>query len=104
MVAWLPVVGGIVAVVCFFVGIGILRALIRVCPPDQVLVVTGAKRRVQGKEYGFRIHKGGWTFVIPYFQSVQALDLVVEGAQPALRLLYGSCCGAVVSRGDEEPT
>jgi len=50
----LPVLGGGMAIALFFVGIGILQALIRVCPPDQVLVVTGTKTRVQGKEYGFR--------------------------------------------------
>jgi uncharacterized membrane protein YqiK len=103
MMAWLPIFGGIVAVGCFLFGIGILRALIRVCPPDQVLVVTGAKRRVQGKEYGFRIHKGGWTFVIPYFQSVQALDLSIipinvriEGVNAANGITVGADATACV--------
>jgi flotillin len=103
MMAWLPVFGGIVAVACFFVGIGILRALIRVCPPDQVLVVTGAKTRVQGKEYGFRIHKGGWTVVLPYFQSVQALDLSIipinvriEGVNAANGITVGADATACV--------
>ena len=69
--------GGVLAVVFFFLGVGILRSLIRVCPPDQVLVVTGIKTQMQGKEYGFRIQKGGWTFVLPYLQSVEAVDLSV---------------------------
>lgn len=68
-------VGGFFAVAIFILGVSILQALIRVCPPHQVLVVTGTKRQVQGKEYGFRIQNGGWTFVMPYFQSVQALNL-----------------------------
>jgi uncharacterized membrane protein YqiK len=69
--------GGVLAVILFLVGAGVLRALVRVCSPDQVLVVTGTKTRVEDKEYGFRIQKGGWTFVIPYFQSAQALDLSI---------------------------
>ena len=67
--------GGVVAVICFFFSIGLLNTLIRVCPPRQVLVVTGTKTQVQDKEYGFRLQKGGWTLVIPYFQGVQTLDL-----------------------------
>ncbi len=69
--------GGVVAVICFFFSIGLLNTLIRVCPPRQVLVVTGTKTQVQDKEYGFRLQKGGWTLVIPYFQGVQTLDLSI---------------------------
>lgn len=70
-------IGGVLAVAMFLLGVSILQALIRVCPPHQVLVVTGSKRQVQGKEYGFRIQNGGWTFVVPYFQSVQELNLEI---------------------------
>lgn len=103
MMVWLPVLGGVVAIACFFFGVGILRALVWVCPPDEVLVVTGAKTRVQGKEYGFRIHKGGWTVVIPYFQSVQTLDLSiipinvrVEGVNAANGITVGADATACV--------
>ena len=111
MVELLPFLGGGMAIVLFFVGIGILQALIRVCPPDQVLVVTGTKRQVQGKEYGFRIQKGGWTFVIPYFQSVQTLDLGiipinvrVEGVNAANGITVGADATACVCVDDEDET
>lgn len=99
------------AIALFFVGIGILQALIRVCPPDQVLVVTGTKTRVQGKEYGFRIQNGGWTFVIPYFQRVQTLDLSiipinvrVEGVNAANGITVGADATACVCVDDEDET
>ncbi len=102
-------VGGIFAVICFFLGIGVLRAFIRVCPPHQVLVVTGTKTRVEGKEYGFRLLKGGWTFVVPYFQSVQPLDLSiipinvrVEGVNSANGITVGADATACVCVDDED--
>ncbi len=102
---------GMLAVVCFFLGIAILRALIRVCPPHQVLVVTGAKTRIQGKEYGFRLLKGGWTFTIPYLQSVQPLDLSIipinvriESVNSANGITVGADATACVCVDDEDET
>jgi uncharacterized membrane protein YqiK len=104
-------VGGVLAVIAFVVGIAVLRSLIRVCPPHQVLVVTGTKTRVQGKEYGFRLQKGGWTFVIPYIQSVQSLDLSIipinvriEGVNAANGITVGADATACVCVDDEDET
>lgn len=104
-------IGGILAVILFFVGLGILRALVRVCWPDQILVVTGTKTRVGDKEYGFRLQRGGWTFVIPYFQSVQALDLsiipinvLVGGVNSANGITVGADATACVCVDDEDET
>jgi uncharacterized membrane protein YqiK len=107
----IALVGGSLAVLLFFFGIAVLNALIRVCPPHQVLVVTGSKTRVQGKEYGFRIQNGGWTFVLPYFQSVQALDLSiipinvrVEGVNAANGITVGADATACVCVDNEDET
>jgi flotillin len=104
-------VGGVLAIIAFVVGIAMLRSLIRVCPPHQVLVVTGTKTRVQGKEYGFRLQKGGWTFVIPYIQSVQSLDLSIipinvriEGVNAANGITVGADATACVCVDDEDET
>lgn len=104
-------VGGVLAIVFFMCGIAVLRSLVRVCPPHQVLVVTGTKTRVQGKEYGFRLQKGGWTFVIPYFQSVQMLDLSIipinvriEGVNAANGITVGADATACVCVDDEDET
>ena len=103
--------GGVGAVVLFFVIIGLLRSVIRVCPPDQVLVVTGAKTRVRGKSYGFRLQRGGWTFVVPFFQSVQGLglstipiDVRVEGVNAANGITVGADATACVCVDHEDDT
>ena len=103
--------GGLLAVICFFLGIALLRAFIRVCPPHQVLVVTGTQTHIDGKEYGFRLLKGGWTFVVPYFQSVQPLDLSiipinvrVEGVNSANGITVGADATACVCVDDEDET
>lgn len=70
--------GGILAIIVFLILIAILRALIRVCPSNHILVVTGGTETVvEGKKYGFRLQRGGWTFVIPFIQSVQFIDITI---------------------------
>lgn len=105
------IAGGIAGVVVFFLIVLLLRTLIRVCAPDQILVVTGTKTHVQGREYGFRIQDGGWTFVIPYLQSVQALDLNIipinvriEGVNSANGITVGADATACVCVDDADET
>ena len=72
------IVGGVLALIVFLVLIAGLRALIRVCPSNHILVVTGGVETVvEGKKYGFRLQKGGWTFVIPFLQSAQFIDMTI---------------------------
>ncbi len=72
------IAGGVLAVIIFLVLIAILRSLIRVCPSNHILVVTGGTATVvEGKKYGFRLQKGGWTFVMPFIQSVQFIDITI---------------------------
>ena len=101
--------GGAAAVVAFVFAIGLLRSVIRVCPPDQVLVVTGAKTTIRGKSYGFRLQRGGWTFVVPFFQSVQGLglstipiDVRVEGVNSANGITVGADATACVCVDHED--
>ena len=103
------VASGVAGVVAFFFVIGLLRSVIRVCPPDQVLVVTGAKTRIRGKNYGFRLQRGGWTFVVPFFQSVQGLglstipiDVRVEGVNSANGITVGADATACVCVDHED--
>ena len=105
------IAGGAGAAVVFFLLIGLLRSVIRVCPPDQVLVVTGAKTRIRGKSYGFRLQRGGWTFVVPFFQSVQGLglgtipiDVRVEGVNSANGITVGADATACVCVDHEDDT
>lgn len=102
-------VGGFLAIIAFFILIGFLKTIIRVCPPNEVLVVTGTKTLINGKEYGFRIQKGGWTYVIPYFQSAQSLDLSIlpinvriEGVNSANGITVGADATACVCVDDRD--
>lgn len=103
-------IGGVVAIVLFVLVVSTLTAIVRVCPPNMVMVVTGAKTKVDGKNYGFRLQKGGWTTVIPYFQQVQLLDLSiipinvrVEGVNSANGITVGADATACVCVDDEDP-
>ncbi|MDA1190741.1 MAG: SPFH domain-containing protein [Candidatus Poribacteria bacterium] len=103
--------GGVLGIIAFFMFIILLKVLIHVCPPNQVLVVTGIKSNVGGKEYGFRLQRGGWTFVLPYFQSVQTLDLSiiqinvrVEGVNAANGITVGADATAGVCVDHEDET
>ena len=72
------IVGGVLALIVFLVLLAGLRALIRVCPSNHILVVTGGVETVvEGKKYGFRLQKGGWTFVIPFLQNAQFIDITI---------------------------
>ena len=103
------IASGIGAVAAFVFVVAMLRSVIRVCPPDQVLVVTGAKTRVRGKSYGFRLQRGGWTFVVPFFQSVRGLglstipiDVRVEGVNAANGITVGADATACVCVDHED--
>ncbi|MBI1923176.1 hypothetical protein HYR99_02885 [Candidatus Poribacteria bacterium] len=105
------VIGGILAIIVFLTLISLLRAFIRVCPSDHILVVTGGtKTVVGGKEYGFRLQKGGWTTVIPFIQSVQSIDLTiipinvqVENVNSANGITVGADATACVCIDDQDP-
>ena len=107
----LSIAGGVAGVIVFVGLIVLLKLLVRVCNPDQILVVTGTKTKVHGRDYGFRIQDGGWTFVIPYLQSVQALDLNiipinvrVEGVNSANGITVGADATACVCVDDADQT
>ncbi|MCB9149446.1 MAG: hypothetical protein H6641_11865 [Caldilineaceae bacterium] len=102
--------GGILAILLFVIVLILLRSMIRVCPSNHILVVTGGSQTVvDGRKYGFRLQKGGWTFVIPFIQSVQAVDLTiipinvrVEGVNSANGINVGADATACVCIDDQQ--
>lgn len=66
-----------VGVVVFFVilGILVLRNLLYICGPNEVLVFSGAPREVEGRGVGYRIVKGGRSIRVPLLESVDRVDL-----------------------------
>ncbi len=64
-------VAGLFALLLFILVLALLRLFIRVCPSNQILVVTGGSGAVVGgRKYGFRLQKSGWTVVLPFIQRV----------------------------------
>jgi flotillin len=69
----------------FWIGLGIIvilmilafiKANLRVCHPNEILVFSGRKRRLKdGTEVGYRIIKGGRGLKIPIIESVSQLPL-----------------------------
>jgi flotillin len=100
-------IAGILGIVAFLVLIWILKSLIKVTLPDNLLVVTGRKKVKDNKTYGFSVERGR-TMVIPYFQSVDklALDILpinvkVEGVNSANGITVGADATACVCIDDD---
>jgi flotillin len=54
------------------------RSWYAVCQPNQVLVIYGGRRRSRGgdgRQLGYRLLKGGSSFVFPLLEEVMAMDL-----------------------------
>ncbi len=100
---------GLVLLILFVLLLGILRQLIRVCPSNQIMVITGGRgANVGGHRYGFRLKKGGWTVVIPFIQRVHTVDLTivpinvrVEGVNSANGIKVGADAFACVCVDDD---
>ena len=79
----LKVVGGVGAVLfVFFIFAGIWASRYTKVGPNQVLVISGRKRKVLDpdgttREVGFRIVKGGGRFVWPVYEKVDILSLEI---------------------------
>ena len=66
----------VVIVVFILVVIGIIKANLFICPPNEVLIFSGRKRTTgDGRQVGYRVIKGGRAFRIPLLEKVDKLDL-----------------------------
>ena len=78
---WLTVTLGVGAILfVFFVFLGIWASRYTKVGPNQVLVISGRKHRIQEpdgnlREIGFRVVKGGGVFVWPVLEKVDILSL-----------------------------
>lgn len=82
------IIGGGIVLVGFFTILGIIRANLKICQPNEVLILSGRKRRLSdGSKVGYRVIKGGRGFRIPILEKVDRiqlntipLDLTVQNA------------------------
>lgn len=98
----------LLGLVAFLVLVGILKAFIKVTLPDRILVVTGRKKKRDGRQFGFSVERGRTT-IVPYFQSVDSLGLQilpinvrVEGVNSANGITVGADATACVCIDDDD--
>ena len=69
--------------------LGIVRANLRICQPNEVLVFSGRNRRLtDGTSVGYRVVKGGRGFRIPIIEKVASLDLTTIPLDLTVRNAY----------------
>ena len=63
-------------VILFFVVLAFTKAFLKICPPNEVLIFSGKKRKLpDGTTIGYRIIKGGRAFQLPIIETVQSMSL-----------------------------
>ena len=72
--------GAFLAIVFVLVVLGVaiyqvLTNLIYICSPNEVLVFSGSQHGTRDKPKGYRVVKGGRALRIPFFETVDRLDL-----------------------------
>lgn len=69
------VIAGIL-IVAFMTVLGIVRANLKICQPNEVLIFSGRQRRLSdGSSLGYRVIRGGRGFRIPILEQVDRLAL-----------------------------
>lgn len=56
-------------------GIGVIKHLIYICAPNEVLIFSGSRRTDSGRSYGYRLIKGGRGVRVPLMERVDRMDL-----------------------------
>lgn len=66
-----------------------VKALIVICLPNEMVVITGRRRTaIDGREIGYRILRGGRTLRIPLIERVSRIDLRTIPIEVAVRNAY----------------
>lgn len=101
-------VWGVGGIGFFFFMLIILKSMIRVTFPNFLLVVTGRKKKHEGKKFGFTVERGRTT-KIPYLQTISQMDLGiypinvrVEGVNSANGITLGADATACVCIDDDD--
>ncbi|MEM9151588.1 MAG: SPFH domain-containing protein, partial [Cyanobacteria bacterium P01_F01_bin.3] len=56
--------------------IALLKTCLRICNPNQILIISGRKyKNKNGQSVGYRVVFGGRTLVIPIIERVQSMDM-----------------------------
>lgn len=73
----------------FFVLIGIIKNLLYICDPNEVLIFSGRKHKMpDGSERGYRIIFGGRAFKMPILENVEHMDMTLMPIQVSVSNAY----------------
>jgi len=81
---------GVICLVALLLLVGFIKAFLLICPPNEVLIISGKKgrRTPDGRSRGFDTVVGGLAFRIPGFQRVDRMSLNVMEVPIAVRNAY----------------
>jgi flotillin len=65
----------VIALIAVIAIVLVLKNVLYVCQPNEVLIFSGRNRQVDGRTIGYRIIKGGRTFRVPLLETVDRMDL-----------------------------
>ncbi|MGE0784753.1 MAG: flotillin family protein [Sandaracinaceae bacterium] len=83
---------GIAAIACVAIVL-LLKNILYVCQPNEVLVFSGRAREASGRTIGYRIIKGGRAYRVPLFETVDRMDLTNMIIELTVRNAY--CKGGI---------
>lgn len=67
----------------------VIKSLIVICLPNEMVVITGRKRRTSdGRDVGYRVLNGGRTMRIPIIEKVSRLDLTTIPIEVSVQNAY----------------
>ena len=91
---WQSVLVAIGILFVMFAGVGFYASRYKKVGPNQVLVVSGRRREVinpvtgQKERVGFRVVKGGGTFIVPVLERVDILSMEILTIEVEVRKVY----------------
>jgi flotillin len=78
--------GGAIGLIVVFLVVGaVLRGLLFICAPYEILIFSGRKHRLpDGSTVGFKVIQGGRAFRIPLLENVSRMDVRLFGVEVAV--------------------
>lgn len=86
---WLWAVAGIGAVIVLLMLFSFLKSLLQICPPNEVLILSGSKHKLpDGTARGYRVITGGFVFRRPIVEKVHRMSLGLLEVPISIRGAY----------------
>ena len=71
-----------IVMIAFVALVMLIKNVLYVCQPNEVLVFSGRAREAAGRTVGYRIIKGGRTLRVPLLETVDRMDLTKKMGPP----------------------